>query len=199
MEKTHLLGTGTITSEQKRLLRETNPFDNRNVADEFKGMSQVAIQTEMQLRAIPLVVITENIVRDMNVGQVVRTANAFCATKVYICGDRSWDRRGSVGSHHYINVERVPHTSIAIQEMRDEGYRIVAAEITPGAKSLATYNWQEKTAIVLGEEGKGVTELALNMCDDVVYIEQSGTVRSLNVAGAFQIMAYMYKLKTGNI
>lgn len=185
------------TPEEAKELREQNPFDTRNIRDEFKGMDHEDIMVEMAKTRTPLIIIAENLIGDFNISQIVRTANAFNAMSVYIAGKKQWNRKGAVGTHHYTKVRHFECARYAIEECRDMGYRIVAAEITDNASSLEDYGWFDKTALVVGEEGRGITQAALDLVDDVVYIPMLGTVRSLNVAGATQIMAYEYTKQLG--
>lgn len=180
------------TTEQAKELREQDPFDTRNIRDEFKGKPHDEIIEALQTTKTPLVVVVENLIGDLNISQIVRASNAFNAEAVYICGKRRWDRRGAVGSHNYIDVEHWEHIQEAIQQLRDRDYRIVAAEYTNDSYELPNYHWDEKTAIIFGEEGRGLTQLALDMADDVVHIPMLGTVRSFNVAGAAQMFMYEY-------
>lgn len=185
------------TKEEAKALREQDPFDNRNIRDKYKGMDHDEIVDDLHKHMTPLIIITENLIGDFNISQIVRTANAFNAMSVYIAGNKRWNRRGAVGTHHYTEVAHFECTRYAIEQCRAFGYKIVAAEFVDGAISLEKYKWQAKTALVVGEEGRGLTQAALDLADDVVYIPMLGSVRSLNVAGATQIMAYDYTSKLG--
>lgn len=185
------------TPEEAKALREQDPFDTRNIRDKFKGKDHEDIMDELAQTRTPLVIISENLIGDFNVSQIVRSANAFNAMSVYIAGNRRWNRKGAVGTHNYIEVRHFECARYAIEECRDMGYEIVAAELTDEAISLENYIWLPKTAIVVGEEGRGLSQAALDLVDNVVYIPMLGTVRSLNVAGATQIMAYHYTQQLG--
>ena len=183
------------THEERKILRETPPFDNRNIADEFKNMSTEAIKSEMISRSKPMIVILENLVGDFNISSVVRSANAFAMRSVYICGRKQWDRRGAVGTHHYINVHHAPDTISVIKGVRSAGYKVVAAELTEDAIALPNYNWDSHTAVVFGEEGRGISPEVLDSVDEVVYVPQFGTVRSMNVATVAGMFMYDYRMK----
>lgn len=187
------------TPEQSKALRELDPFDTRNIRDQFKGMAHEDIIEALNQNKTPLVAVAENLIGDFNVSQIVRASNAFNVSAVYICGKRQWNRKGAVGSHNYIDVEHWEHIQEAIQQLRDQGYRIVAAEYTSESYELTNYHWEEKSAILLGEEGRGLSEVALEMADDIVHIPMLGTVRSFNVAGAAQMFMYEYMRCNGFI
>lgn len=185
------------TKEEAKALREQDPFDTRNILDKFKGLDAEDIEKEMAETRSPLIIISENLIGDFNIAQIVRTANAFNAMAVYIAGNKRWNRKGAVGTHHYTEVRHFECTRHAVEECRDWGYTIVAAELTDNAVRLDHYEWDARTALIVGEEGRGLTQAALDLADDVVYIPMRGSVRSLNVAGATQIMAYEYTKQCG--
>ncbi len=68
--------------------------DRRNVVDEFRYWSVEAIVAELDTRRHSFHVAIENWAHDLNIGSVVRTANAFNAAGVHIVGRRRWNRRG---------------------------------------------------------------------------------------------------------
>lgn len=181
--------------EERKSFRETPPFDNRNVADEFKGMTIEDIRKEMIERSLPFVAICQNLTGDFNISQIVRSMNAFALSTVWICGRKQWDKRGAVGTYHYIDVQHNPDIVSLIESYRSMGFRIVAAETGENAYSLPNYKWNYHTAVVFGEEGVGILPETLNLVDDIVQIPQFGTVRSFNVAGAAQMMMYDYTTK----
>lgn len=185
----------SYTAQEKKDLRETHPFDNRNILDKFKGMKTEDIKKYMYENSLPMVSIAENLVGDFNISQIVRATNAFGFKEIAIAGGRKWDRRGAVGTHHYIEINYFSSTLDAISHYRNRGYRIIAAELTDHAYSLYEYRWISNVAVVYGEEGKGITAEALSAVDDVIYIPQYGTVRSLNVAGAAQIFMSHYSMQ----
>jgi len=184
-----------FTVEERKVLRESPPFDNRNVADEFKHLTTEEIRQEMIKRSLPFVAICQNLVSDFNISQIVRSMNAFALGTVNICGRRQWDKRGAVGTYHYIDVQQHSDINEVIEYYRSLDYRIVAAETGESAHSLPFYQWNYKTAVVFGEEGLGIIPETLNLVDDIVEIPQYGTVRSFNVAGAAQMMMYDYTIK----
>lgn len=162
----------------------------------FRDWPTEEIAKYMKVIAMPFVSICENLVGDFNISQIVRSTNAFGLEGVAICGRRKWDRRGAVGTQHYTQIDHYSEVLDAIKDYRDRGYRIVAAELSEysigRAKALNLYKWEKNTAVLFGEEGRGLSEEAIDAADDVVFIPQRGTVPSLNVAGCAQIMMYDY-------
>ena len=83
------------------LLREG---DRRNVADEFRYWTVEAIVAELDTRRHPFHVAIENWAHDLNIGSVVRTANAFNSAGVHVVGRRRWNRRGAMVTDRYLHV-----------------------------------------------------------------------------------------------
>ena len=70
--------------------------DTRNVLDHFRYWKMEAIIAELDSRRHKYHVAIENWQHDLNIGSIVRTANAFLAEEVHIIGNRRWNRRGAM-------------------------------------------------------------------------------------------------------
>ena len=158
----------------------------RNVADEFKDKSEEEIREVLQASAFPFAICLENFTGDFNIATAIRNANAFNATEVFYIGDKKFDRRGMCGVHNYTKITWLSTLDelIALQT----NYTFVGADNIAGAVPLATYQWPSNPLIVFGSEEVGLTPGMQAMCKDLVYIEQFGSVRSLNVGTASGIM-----------
>lgn len=185
------------TSDEAKTMRETNFFDPRNVADRFKGMPTETVKSILQSESSELVICCSNVIRDFNFGSVIRSANSFNAKEVVLTGRKSYDRRGTVGAHNYMTVSYIEDINEAFAAYRSQGYTIVAAEYdeTRIQFNLQDYNWNEKTFLVFGEEGRGLESDILDSVDDIVYIPMYGSVRSMNVASASSVFMYDYMTK----
>lgn len=186
-----------IPYEEAKALRETDAFDPRNVRDEFKGVKNDEIINTLNLTKNSLVLMLSNEVRDMNLSSCIRSANSFNIDHVVMTGLKRYDRRGTVGAHHYVYVRPMADRLEAIAEYRTMGYNIVALEHDPNYKmeALRDYRWDSKTVLLAGEEGRSIPSEVLDKCDDIVYIPMFGTVRSLNLASAVSIALYDYDSK----
>lgn len=176
--------------------KELSASDRRNVVDHYKLISEELIRGDLDKKRTNLVLIAENWGYDFNLGTLIRNSNAFVAKCVYIIGRRQFDRRGTVGTHKYEHVSFEPDIVPLIERLKSDGYRIVVMDNIDGADPIQSFEWQDKTAIIFGQEGLGVTPEALALADDVVFIPQMGSVRSLNVATASGIAIYDYMHKT---
>lgn len=170
-----------------------------NVHDVMKSLTKEEINERLDLTRSGLVQVFVNILGDYNVSTSIRSGNWFNSAAVWIVGRKKWDRRGAVGSHNYIPVRYARAIDECFDTLRADGYTIVAAEITDEAIPLTTYEWDEKTAVIYGEEGAGLSQEILDKVDDIIYIPGRGSVRSLNVATTSGIFAYDYHAKRGYI
>src|SRR3954452_6352 len=82
--------------------------DRRNVVDEYRYWTRDAIVEDLDRRRHPFHVAVENWQHDLNIGTVVRNANAFLAAEVHIIGARRWNRRGAMVTDLYQHVRLGP-------------------------------------------------------------------------------------------
>jgi len=171
-------------------------WDRKNVIDHYKFVSTEIIKGDLEKKRTKLVIIAENWLYDFNLATLIRNSNAFTAKCVHVIGRRQFDKRGTVGTYKYENIFYHENLYPLIEELKQDSYRIVAIDNLDGASSVVDYQWQEKTALIFGQEAVGVSPMALEVADDVVYIPQLGSVRSLNVGTASGIVMYDYLLKS---
>ena len=169
----------------------------QNVVEHFKRMEAELVRAELDEDRSDLILILENIAYDINIGGLVRTFNIMNGAEVDIVGRKQWDRRGSVGTHNYMYIKYENEMSDLINRLKSMSYRIVAAEIDDRAEPLHTYKFEQRTAIIMGAEATGITKETLAMADDLVYIPQQGSARSMNVSAAGSIMMYEYTKQMG--
>lgn len=175
--------------------------DRRNVLDAFRYWSVEAIRDELDSRGRHLFeVAIENWTHDFNIGSIVRTANAFAAAKVHIVGPHKWNRKGALMTELYQHVEQHPSMQAlldrvkAADEERDDGTstRIIAIDNVPGAVAIERFEFPERCLLIFGAEGPGLSEKALTCADDVVFISQYGSVRSINAGAAAAVAMHSW-------
>ena len=170
--------------------------DKRNIVDEFKGLSVENIRDILQERRNPFASLILNIEYDINIASVVRNHNAFCGQEIFYIGRKKFNRRGCVGTYLYENITYFETLENALEKIPQD-YTWVGIDNIPGAISMPEYKWPEKALLVFGHERGGlgyIPELA-SYCKDVVYIPQTGSVRSLNVACASAVAMYDFVSK----
>jgi len=165
---------------------------NANVIDKYKWdrltkWTTELVKEDLQKTAFPYAVMMENFAGDFNIGTVIRNANAFNAKEVFYLGMRHYDKRGTVGTHHYTNITHI-RSADELSKLK-EYYTFVGIENSvAGAMPVAEFKWPNNTLLIIGEEGVGITPETLALCDHYVYIPQFGSVRSLNAGVASGIV-----------
>lgn len=181
-------------------MRTKDAFDSANVVDRFKGMHKDSINAILRSESSEIILMLSNLIRDINHYSAIRSANSFNVKRVVMTGRKNADRRGSVGSHHYTDIEHIEQISDAFAKYRTLGYTIVAAEYDESREqyNLQDFDWPEKSVLVVGEEGRGLEAEILDKVDYLVYCPMYGSVRSLNLASAASIFLYDYDTKMRN-
>lgn len=165
--------------------------DNRNVTDFFKYWTDEAIKTNLDLKRNNFSVLVQNVIRDFNLGVVIRNSNAFLAKEVIIYGKRQYDKRGTVGTYNYENIKHVK----TIDELKfPDNYFIIGVDNIKESKPIEKYEYPKDKHVlfVFGEENIGLTDELKSICNEFLYIKQYGSVRSLNVGTASGIAMYSY-------
>jgi tRNA G18 (ribose-2'-O)-methylase SpoU len=169
--------------------------DRRNVLDRYRYWTVAAIVADLQTRRHVLQIAIQNWEHDFNIGSMVRTANAFNVAGVHIIGRRRWNRRGAMVTDRYLNVSHHPSVGDFAEQMALAGYHIIGVDNLPGAVPLERYELPERTCLVFGSEGPGLTEELVAVCTQLVAITQYGSTRSLNAGAAAAIAMYHWALR----
>ncbi len=143
-------------------------------------------RAENSAEKIPLVFVLDNIRSAFNVGSIFRTAECLGAEKIYLCGytpnPTQWKvEKTAMGTQEYLNWQESPRLLECLEELKDEGYRIVALETAASATDLYENFEREPTAFVLGNERFGLDPEILKVIDEVRIIPLRGRKNSLNV------------------
>lgn len=159
-----------------------------NVLDKYTQWSKDLIKEDVQKNTLPYACLMSHVEGDFNLSSAIRNANAFGCEEIFYFGQKSWDRRGSVGTHHYTLLTHLK-TIEEIKELKSK-YHFVAIEcnIERNCVDLFEYQIKPNSIFVFGEESKGLSDEILDLCDEYVYIPMRGSVRSLNVGTASGII-----------
>lgn len=171
------------------LLREG---DRRNVADRYRYWSNDAIVADLDQHRHPFHVAIENWQHDLNIGTIVRTANAFLAAEVHIIGKRRWNRRGAMVTDRYQHVRHHPTVDDFVRWAKGEGLGLVGIDIVPGATPIESTRLPQRCVLVFGQEGPGLSTDMIDACDTVCSIAQFGSTRSINVGVAAGIAMHAW-------
>ena len=165
--------------------------DTRNLIDEYKGLENEQVFSELEKSRIPLEIAIENVEHDFNIGSIVRTANSFNVKTVHIIGRKKYNRRGAMCTDKYLKI--VHHPTIEDFLKTQENRELVAIENnTSRAKRLNDKKFVQNTTLIFGSENNGISDELLAKADDVRFIESFGSTRSVNVGVAAGIAMYEY-------
>ena len=169
--------------------------DRRNVVDRYRYWTVEAIVADLDPRRHPFSVAIENWRHDLNIGTVVRTANAFLAAEVHLVGRRRWNRRGAMVTDRYQHEHHHADMAALAAWARERRYALLAIDNVTGAEPLEAAWLPERCVLVLGQEGPGLSADALAVCERVLAITQYGSTRSMNVAAAGAIAMHAWVLE----
>src|ERR671939_1114249 len=138
--------------------------DRRNVVDGYRYWTVEAIRADLAPRRHPFHVAVENFAHDLNIGSVVRSANAFNAAAVHVVGRRRWNRRGAMVTDRYLDV--VHHRDVAALAASAAAapggpLPLLGIDNVPGAVPLEGYGLPRRCVLVLGQEGPGLSDAAV--------------------------------------
>jgi tRNA G18 (ribose-2'-O)-methylase SpoU len=172
--------------------------DRRNVVDRYRYWTVEAIVADMDRRRRAdryIHVAIENWAHDLNIGSVVRTANAFNVAGVHVVGRRRWNRRGAMVTDRYLHVHHHPDAVALAAWAAGAGLPVIGIDNVPGSVPLETYALPERCVLLFGQESLGLTPEAQAACTAVVHITQHGSTRSLNAGAAAAIAMHAWAVQ----
>jgi tRNA G18 (ribose-2'-O)-methylase SpoU len=169
--------------------------DTRNVLDHFRYWKMEAIVAELDSRRHKYHVAIENWQHDLNIGSIVRTANAFLAEEVHIIGNRRWNRRGAMVTDRYQHVSHHPTVEEFVAWAKSRDLPIIAIDNVPGCQKIEEYSLPEECVLLFGQEGPGLSEAAIEAAHVVLEITQFGSTRSINASAAAAITMHQWVMQ----
>jgi tRNA G18 (ribose-2'-O)-methylase SpoU len=169
--------------------------DRRNVLDKYRYWSVEAIVADLNTKRHKLEIAIENWQHDLNIGSVVRTANAFNVNAVHIVGKRDWNKRGAMVTDRYLTVIHHPSVADFSEHCMQRGIPIIGIDNVPGSKQLESAQLPETCVLLFGQEGAGMSDEAIGVCKDLYEINQYGSTRSMNASAAGAIAMYHWALQ----
>jgi tRNA G18 (ribose-2'-O)-methylase SpoU len=174
--------------------------DTRNVVDEYRYWKMEEIVRDLDSRRHPYHVAIENWQHDLNIGSIVRNANAFLASSVQIVGNKRWNKRGAMVTDRYQHVEHRENIESLIEWAKTAGTQgqripIIAIDNTPGCQQLEKTKLPKECILLFGQEGPGLSQSALNASEMVLEITQFGSTRSINASAAAAIAMHSWVMQ----
>ena len=169
--------------------------DTRNVLDKYRYWKMEAIIADLDVRRHRFHVAIENWQHDLNIGSIVRTANAFLAAEVHIIGNKRWNRRGAMVTDRYQHVRHHPSVEDFVAWAAGEGLPVIAIDNVPGCEQIERYSLPEACVLLFGQEGPGLSEAAIAASVAVLEITQFGSTRSINASAAAAIAMHSWVMQ----
>jgi tRNA G18 (ribose-2'-O)-methylase SpoU len=166
--------------------------DTRNVVDKYRYWKMEAIVADLDIKRHPFHVAIENWQHDLNIGSIVRNANAFLAQEVHIIGNKRWNRRGAMVTDRYQHIRHHETVEEFLAWAKSENLPIIAIDNVPGCQKIETYKLPESCVFLFGQEGPGLSEQAIEASDVVLEITQFGSTRSINASAAAAITMHAW-------
>ena len=147
-----------------------------------------------------VVLILDHLEDPHNFGSILRTADATNVDGIIIPKDRAVGvtpvvSKTSTGAIEYLDISKVTNLKIAIQKLKDQGFWIFGTDMN--GTPMHHWNTQGKVALIIGNEGRGMSEGLKKEVDEMITIPMSGHVQSLNASVAASIL--MYQIYQNNL
>jgi 23S rRNA (guanosine2251-2'-O)-methyltransferase len=143
---------------------------------------------------IPPIVALDGVKDPRNLGAIIRSAAAFGIGGLLVPGRRAAGitaivTKAAAGGLEHVGVAEVTNLSRSLERLKRMGFWIVGAD-EQAENSCRTFAFPTPLALVLGDEGSGISPLIKRHCDALVSIPACGPLRSLNVAVAAGVLFY---------
>ncbi len=156
------------------------------------------LNKNLQFRTNYLTIVLEDLFQQHNASAVIRTCDCFGIQNLHIIENRNTfniNKEIAVGSESWVTITKYNqaknNTKDTLQKLKKNGYRIVATSLHQKATALEDFNLtQGKTALVFGTELTGISETAIKMADEFLYIPMFGFAESLNISVSAAIIIH---------
>ncbi len=153
----------------------------------------MAVNTPIKKREV--VVVLPDIRSSYNIGSIFRTSDAVGISQIIITGyspcpvDKFGRAQGEIaktalGAELHIPWKYIQKTKVALNNLKKQGYQIIAIEQSKDSKDYRKVKLGKKVAFVFGNEVNGLKKEILSLCDVVAEIPMNGIKESLNVSVA---------------
>ena len=166
--------------------------DSRNVVDKYRYWTMEAIVQDLDLHRHGFHVAIENWQHDLNIGSIVRTANAFLADTVHIVGRRRWNRRGAMVTDRYQHILHHDIVEDLLEYAKGNNLPLIAIDNVERSVPIEKTVLPGQCILLFGQEGPGLSQEALEAASQVVEITQYGSTRSLNASAAAAIIMHQW-------
>lgn len=180
-----------------KALKNLKQNDTRNLVDKYKGMANEDIVKDLDKSRVPIEIAIENLSHDFNIGTIIRNANAFNIRAVHIIGKKKYNRRGAMVTDKYLHIDHFSTVDEFISDARKRNQKLIAIENNrPEAQPISGAHFSTNSILIFGSESDGISDGMLDQVDEIYFIEQIGSTRSINVGCASAVAMYEFVKNT---
>ncbi|HKY62114.1 MAG TPA: 23S rRNA (guanosine(2251)-2'-O)-methyltransferase RlmB [bacterium] len=163
-------------------------------ASEFPYVELEGLFLKLSEKKQSIVLALDQIQDPQNLGAILRNAEAVAVDAVLICTDRAIEVtpavvKASAGACEHLAISKVVNLARAMEQLKERGFWAVGTSLETEENGLS-FDWPEKTLLVLGSEGKGMRRLIHEKCDFLIKLPLLGRISSLNVASTAAVCMY---------
>ncbi|MFN0095712.1 MAG: 23S rRNA (guanosine(2251)-2'-O)-methyltransferase RlmB [Dehalococcoidia bacterium] len=171
---------------------------HQGVLVRLRDLEPASLEDLARAQGPALAVLLDQVTDPQNVGAILRTSVATGVRAVVIPKRRGAHltpgvHRASAGLSFIAPVAAPQNLALALRTLKEAGFWCVAADAGPGSVDATQFDWPQRTALILGSEGEGVSQLLLRESDFRVALPMDARVESLNVGVAFGALAYLWR------
>jgi 23S rRNA (guanosine2251-2'-O)-methyltransferase len=160
---------------------------------EFSFSSVEEIVDKCKEKKNPRLLLLDSIQDPQNLGAILRSAECFGVDGVLITTHQSSPitetvEKTSAGAINHLKIAKVTNLAQEIKFLKDNGFWIVGSTLGENSKDYTTLDYKMPTALVMGNEEKGIRDLVAKNCDFLVHIPMKGKIQSLNVSVAAGVL-----------
>ena len=158
----------------------------------FTDERKLKMRKVASMRSFEFVPVMEKFFDHGNISAVCRSAESMGFQNVYAIDNDvvKHSHRISKGSDKWLDVPAFSSSTECIQNLKSKGYKVLATHMSENAKYIQDFDFSQPTAVLFGCEGYGVSQEALNLCDENMLIPMCGLTQSYNVSVAAAITMY---------
>jgi len=152
-------------------------------------LNRLSLEDYRSASKMPVIIVLDNVRSLNNIGSIFRSADAFRVEAIFLCGITACPphremSKTALGATESVKWKYFKETIQAVDELKKNGYRIVAIEQADNSIMLDKWNpdHQDKIAVIFGHEVDGVQDIVVGRADCCVEIPQFGTKHSINIA-----------------
>ncbi|MBN2170278.1 MAG: TrmH family RNA methyltransferase [Candidatus Krumholzibacteriota bacterium] len=146
---------------------------------------------------VPVAALLDNIRSAYNVGDMFRSADALRLARLFLAGITAFPPNGklektALGATAHVAWRHDLRVFDAVARVREEGYALVAVEMTPASISVFEWEGPARACFVFGHEVLGIDRELLRQADAIVHLPMGGAKNSLNVSSSFTAVLYQH-------